>query len=239
MVEINLLFLIFNSFCKKIKGCELKINKLTQFYAFIISVLLFFPSCSSVPVNLGIAKEEVIKYHASGEYDKDVNNAADNAVNELSKISPAKRDIVVFDIDETSLSNYEYSKKYDFGYVPSLWTEWIKSAKAPAIAGVKKLYDYLISRGFGIVFLTGRKDYEYKATYRNLMNAGYTKFDTLIVRTPNEYKLDALKYKSNVRTALTEHGYKIVGDVGDQYSDLDGPYHGIQVKIPNYQYIIR
>ncbi len=214
-------------------------NKAAQVYVLIISVVFLFQACASVPVNLGIAKEEIIKYHESGKYDKDVMEAVDKAIDEFKNIKPSGKDIVVFDIDETTLSNYDYSKEFDFGYVAYLWNKWIDSASAPAIPEVKKLYDNLAARGFGIVFITGRKDFQYKPTYKNLINAGYTKFDTLIVRTPSYYKTTAEEYKSAKRTELVNKGYKIVGDVGDQYSDLDGPYHGIQVKIPNYQYIIK
>ncbi len=208
-------------------------------YVFVAASALAGISCSTVPVNLGVAKEEVIKYYDSGMFDAAVNRTADNAISSFKNIKLTGNDAVVFDIDETALSNYDYSKENDFGYVPDLWDKWIDEAKAPAIKGVKHLYDYLISRGFKIVFITGRKEYQYKATYKNLVNAGYTKFDTLIVRLPSEYNLTALEYKSAQRTALVNHGYKIAGDVGDQYSDLEGPYHGITVKIPNYQYIIR
>ncbi len=76
------------------------------------------------------------------------------------------------------------------------------------------------------------------STYQNLINAGYIKFDTLIVRGQDEYKITAAEYKSHKRNELTKNGYNIVGDVGDQQSDLSGQFHGIQVKIPNYQYII-
>ena len=44
--------------------------------------------------------------------------------------------------------------------------------------------------------------------------------------------------KSSKRKELVERGYDIIGTVGDQRSDIDGPYSGIQVKIPNYLYLI-
>ena len=193
----------------------------------------------TTPINLTVAKDEVIKYHESGRYDKETAKVIDAAISEFNNIKAGNNDVVIFDIDETALSSYEYRKKYDFGYVPEIWDRWVSEAKATAIKEVKRLYDLLVSKDFKIVFLTGRKDYMYNSTYQNLVDQGYTRFDTLIVRSSNEYKTTALTYKSQKRTELVKKGYNIVGDIGDQLSDLEGPYHGIQVKIPNYQYIIK
>lgn len=205
----------------------------------LFSLIVIFQSCTTVPINLGIAKEEVIKYHESGQYDRDVAEAVNIAIGKFNKMKVSNKSVVVFDIDETALSNYRINKQLDFGYVEKLWNKWIDSAKAPAVKGVKRLYDFLLSKKIKIIFITGRKDYQYKATYRNLLYAGYKNFDTLIVRNKNEYDLSAQQYKSLIRKELTAKGFHIIGDVGDQYSDLEGPDHGIQVKIPNYQYIIR
>jgi len=41
------------------------------------------------------------------------------------------------------------------------------------------------------------------------------------------------------KTELTNQGYEIVGTVGDQWTDLNGPYSGIQIKLPNYLYEIK
>lgn len=162
----------------------------------------------------------------------------DDAINKFKSIKPDDSTTVVFDIDDTVLSYYELDKETSFGYVPELWDKWIDNATVPAIPQVKKLYDFLINGGFRIIFLSGRKDYNYAGTIRNLNSAGYTKFDTLIVRNKNEYELTSLAFKSVKREKLNARGYKIVGTVGDQWSDLKGPHHGIQVKIPNYIYSI-
>ena len=206
---------------------------------FVLAFAFIVQSCATTPINLGIAKEEIIKYHDSGRYDKDVTAAVNKAIDEFKPVKVKNNSLVVFDVDETSLSNYEINKELDFGYIKDLWNEWILSSKAPAIKPVLKLYNYLKDRGIKTAFITGRKSYQYDATYKNLVDAGYKTFDTLIVRTANEDSLTAEQYKSKIRSELTKKGYDIIGDVGDQYSDLNGPDHGIQVKIPNYMYMIR
>jgi predicted secreted acid phosphatase len=146
---------------------------------------------------------------------------------------------VIFDVDETALDNFELAEKMGFGYNYEMNKQWNAELKAPAIDQAKELYNYLLSRGSKIIFLTGRNLAEYEVTYQNLKNAGYTVFDTLITQIGDEKKMKAQKFKSSKRVWLTRQGYEIVGTVGDQWSDLEGEYHGIQVKIPNYLYLIK
>jgi acid phosphatase len=205
----------------------------------LLAGTVIMESCSAALPNIGEVKEEVTNYYHSGKYEAELNNVVDKAIAEFDKVTPAESSLVVFDIDETALSNYSFDESIDFGFVPDLWVKWINDAKAPATDGVKRLYDFLIKKGFKVAFVTGRMENIYAPTYKNLLNAGYVKFDTLIVRNPSENNLTALDYKSKKRVELTNKGYNVVGNVGDQYSDLEGPDHGIQVKIPNYMYIIK
>lgn len=206
------------------------------FFSFL---LLSLNACSSVPENLSISKNKIIEYYESGNYDYDLNKIIENAKEKFGNIKSCETCTVIFDVDETVLSNYEINKELDFGYVPKLWDEWVQDEKSKAIEPVKNFYDYLVSKNFKIIFLTGRKDSQYESTIENLKNTGYEKFDTLITRSELEYHLSALEFKSRKRIELTKMGYKIVGTVGDQNSDIEGPEHGIQVKIPNYIYIIK
>ncbi|HEX9251718.1 MAG TPA: HAD family acid phosphatase, partial [Ignavibacteriaceae bacterium] len=139
----------------------------------------------------------------------------------------------------TALNNYGLAKQMDFGYVYDLNKKWNQELKAPAIPQVKDLYEYLLKKGIKIIFLTGRNYTEYEVTYKNLIQAGYTKFDTLITQREEELNLKSQEFKSKKRTELTQQGYEIIGTVGDQWTDLNGPYSGIQIKIPNYLYEIK
>jgi acid phosphatase len=203
---------------------------------FLLSILIY--SCSTKLVNLDFAKEDIAEYYESNEYEKEVDEIISEAIKEFESVEPVDSAAVVFDVDETALSNYEITKATDYGYIPELWDKWIEEARAPAITGIKNLYNFLIDKGFRIIFITGRKDYQYNSTYSNLKSAGYTSFDTLIVRLKDEYKVGAVEFKSGKREELSAKGYKIIGTVGDQWSDLNGSFHGIQVKIPNYLYYV-
>lgn len=209
-------------------------------FIFIVTSLIGFNSCCSTGLqNLSAAKEQVQKYYEGGQFDEELDQIIADAKMKFSKVEVKQNSAVIFDVDDTALLNYELSKKMGFGYVRDIVDKLVSNAKVPAIHQVRDLYKYLLSRNVKIVFLTGRYNYEYDYTFRNLINEGYSKFDTLIVRKPEEEKLSAIEFKSNIRTALTQQGYEIIGNVGDQWSDLDGPYSGIKIKIPNYLYEIR
>lgn len=209
-----------------------------NFIKTFLFLTLFVYSCSPKLTNLDFAKDEIVTYYESGEYNKEVALVISDVIKEFESIKVEDSAAVVFDVDETALSNYEIMKETDFGYVPNIWDKWIDETKAPAISEVKNLYDFLIKEKIKIIFITGRKDFQYNATFKNLQSAGYALFDTLIVRMKDEYKLGAVDFKSKKREELTAKGYKIAGTVGDQWSDLKGSFHGIQVKLPNYIYYV-
>ena len=204
----------------------------------LVNSTLIILGCKDDPINLSTARKQVKDYYESGKYDEELNSIIERAIDEFERITIKENSVVLIDVDETALSNYDVSKKMGYGYVFEIVREWEMEGIAPAIPQVKDLYDYLIDRGAKVIFLTGRRNKVYEATYNNLKEQGYTLFDTLITRSDNEYKVPALDYKNSKRVELTEKGYAIIGTVGDQWSDLEGQFHGVQIKIPNYLYLI-
>jgi predicted secreted acid phosphatase len=204
----------------------------------ITSILLSFNGCTDRPVNLTVARESVKEYYESGRFDEELTKIINDAKEEFSSIEAKENSVVIFDVDETVLDNYELAELMGFGYVYNMIKEWNSEMKTPAISRVKDLYDFLLKKGFKIIFLTGRNFPEYEVTYQNLKQEGYMVFDTLLTQREHEFNLTATEFKSSKRAELTEMGYEIIGTVGDQISDLEGPYHGIQIRIPNYLYLI-
>lgn len=200
--------------------------------------LLLISCTEERPVNLSVSREEVKEYYESGKFDKELDEVIDKAKIEFDKVDIKNNSVVIFDVDETALDNYGLAEQMGFGYVYEMNKKWNAEMKAPAIPQVKELYDFLLSKGAKIIFLIGRNFPEYEVTYQNLKSTGYSVFDTLITQIGNEKKMKAIDFKSSKRIWLTEQGYEIIGTVGDQCSDLEGLYHGIQVKIPNYLYLI-
>jgi acid phosphatase len=223
---------------RKLNFIYKRFYKKTIFALFSVILIVFCGCVHHEPLNLTLAKERVEKYYECGQYDKELCEVTHDAIKHFKKVLLRKNATVIFDIDDTVLSDYADAKSISFGYVPKLSHEWVLRADAPAIQQTKNLYDYLVRRGFIIIFLTGRKHNEYDATIKNLRNQGFTTFEKLIVRQEDEERLTAEKFKSSRRKKLVEEGYRIVGCIGDQLSDLKGQHTGHKVKLPNVRYFI-
>jgi acid phosphatase len=215
----------------------MKYYKKTKIISFLL-ISLTFISCGAVPVNLQVAKKNVMGYYESNRYSNDLKKIISNAEDEINSLEIKSNSAVVFDVDETTLSNYASIKKIYFGYDPVGWDNWINEGKAPAIPEVKQFYDFVIMKKIKAIFLSSRKGYQYKVTYTNLNNAGYTAFDTLILKSNSDSGLSSLEFKSKQRELLSKKGYDIIAVIGDQESDMEGKDHGLQIKLPNYLYII-
>jgi len=203
-----------------------------------ITLAFFLISCSPTLDNLDTAKNQITHYYESGQYEKEVKEIINDARAKFSRVELVLNSAVVFDVDETTLDNYKAIKQIGFGYERKYWNEWVEKANAPAILEVKNLYDFLLQKGFKIIFITGRRDNQYNPTFANLKSAGYTVFDTLITRRQDDHKSTAADFKAQKRKELVENGYVIAGCVGDQFTDCEGENCGIVVKLPNYLYLV-
>ncbi|EXB74597.1 Acid phosphatase 1 [Morus notabilis] len=108
------------------------------------------------------------------------------------------KDVWIFDIDETTLSNLPFYARYGFGVKPhdaELFNEWVLTESAPALPESLKL--------------------------------------------DSNYSITAVEYKSAERKKLEDAGYKIVGNIGDQWSDLLGTNTGCRTfKLPDPMYYV-
>ncbi|MCE1188987.1 MAG: hypothetical protein LWX56_07580 [Ignavibacteria bacterium] len=201
---------------------------------FLTTAVLYSQDCT----NLTTAKNTVKAYYENGVYEKELNMVIDSALYKLSALSIQKGDAAVFDVDETTLSNYSHIASMDYGFRLDIWNDWIMSGKASAIMPVKRLYDSLLSRGVRVLFLTGRISEQYTATYKNLKNVGYSVIDTLVMKTPQDKGTPMPIFKENKRLELEKKGYRIIMCIGDQLTDMQGKATGIKVKLPNHLYLV-
>ena len=209
-------------------------------YFFLSASFVVFSGCACrKPTNLSHARKHVVTYREKGCFKRELEQVVKKAERYFSRLPVTPRSTVVFDVDDTVISSYEHAKKIEFGYVPKLNHEWVLTADAPRIEPTSRLYHRLKELGYRIIFMTGRHANEREATLRNLRDIGIADFERLITRSSAEAHVSALDYKIGQRKLLAAEGYVIVGTVGDQWSDLKGPYAGKRFKIPNYMYIIK
>lgn len=195
------------------------------------------PADLEIP-NLDISKKSIRSYHHSGRYARDVDAVAEKALEYLkANLSRSPKPAIILDIDETTLSNYAYFQEYDFAYIPRFWSEWVRKAQAPALKGPRELFSWARDHQVAVFFITGRPERDRQPSERNLKAAGYTGYQQLICRGP-AVQGSTGAYKAAERRRLTEAGYTIVLNMGDQASDLEGGYNGAAFKLPNPMYYV-
>ena len=197
--------------------------------------------------NLGALKLHLLAYHdctgTDGCYATDLKQQSDAAIAWLNQRTagapPGEKLALVLDIDETSLSNWEVEKKDDFGYIAKDWADWEKSEKAPAVPGTLELFNDALAHHVAVFFITGRGEADRSITAENLKSAGYHDWAGLAFRGSHPASQSVTEYKSSERQKIVDSGYKIILNMGDQLSDLNGsPQAELSVKLPNPFYYI-
>jgi predicted secreted acid phosphatase len=212
------------------------------------------------PINIGLLSDQLIVYRCK-DYMNDVREALMEARTWVKQRAPqVVKAAVVFDIDETSLSNWEAMYHNRFGYAATGpcdlsstsacgQREWDLSARATALEPtleffklVKTLRDKNGDK-LGVFFITGRYEdpSERIATQWNLRKEGYDGWEKVFMR-PESSRADQFvsTYKTKARIAIEnmpEH-YTIIANVGDQISDLVGDHADRCFKLPNPFYFI-
>lgn len=176
----------------------------------------------------------------------------------VQPITPDRSKVVIFDIDETVLSNMQQilsPEKWP-------WDKWVAAAQAPALDPVQQFYRALCAAGYSVAFVTGRREAQRDHTTRNLATAGYGTLCTeaagsadsdssgahgnaeccytaLYMRPQNDTRLASV-YKPWARQKLlSAHKMQLLALVGDQFSDLNGGTSApFAFKLPNPFYYI-
>ena len=192
-------------------------------------------------------KMELRQYHdcagKAGCYSKDIDQQAARAIAFLrSRAAHRKANeklAMVLDIDETTLSNWAEMSAANFEYNSKDFNAWVASAQAPAIQGTFRLFKAAEELGVSVLFITGRPEAQRASTEANLRLRGFDKWEQVILRAANQQKLTAEQYKSHARGVVARK-FRIVLNVGDQWSDLRGPNPAeFSVKYPDPYYFIK
>lgn len=196
------------------------------------------PDGSSLP-NLGLAKRQIVEYYNTGRYDDEVAAVADNARAYLdSRLQAVVRPALVLDVDETALSNWRYLYQNDFALLADSFEAWAKRAEAPALAAVGNLYRFARAHKIAVFFVSGRPEAMRACTEQNLTNAGYDKWDGVLLEPDGYKEATVATFKANARRAIERQGFHVVINLGDQDSDLAGGFAEKGFKLPNPMYFV-
>lgn len=213
------------------------------FRSAVLSLAVILTGCTvptREPENLTHLKTKVAAYIDGGDYDKDLQRVSDSASAWIVKRSAQGGKLaIVFDIDETVLSNLPHIRKEDWGYDPDIWGKWVAESSAPAIPSVREVYRNALANNVTVFFITGRRDYENASTARNLKAQGMGTYARLITKPASfPSKTPASQFKAPHRALIEKQGYTVIASIGDQQSDLDGGHAEKTFKLPNPFYFI-
>ena len=199
------------------------------------------------PANLGQAKVALARYHDCAEagcYGPQIARQSELALGFLKAsvagARPGEKLALVLDVDETALSNWVVERHDDFGYIPPDWNWCVTLRCGTAIAGTLQVFQEAAREGVTVFFITGRPETQRADTAANLESAGFRGFQGLALRATNHPTgQTTTEFKSGERGKIVAAGYRIVLNIGDQWSDLNGPYPAEHsVKLPNPFYFI-
>jgi predicted secreted acid phosphatase len=213
------------------------------FLLLLISTLFLWHKVSHAHPAQIQSEAELKIYYESGKYFKEIELKLAEVKQYLSKQSPLFRynpRAIIFDIDETALSNYQTLKHLSFSHHPQALTSAFLQANSEAIPNVLELYQFALENKIAVFFISERPDSpEMKtATTENLHKAGFTTWQELVLKPINNENIDIKTFKSQARRKIAMQGYDILANIGDQDIDLQGGFAEVKVKLPNPFYTL-
>ena len=219
----------------------------------LVALALFSSACasgsrSSAVPNLFDTQQRIAAYIDSGLYAADCVAVAARARAYLDRRArQVQKPAAVFDIDETSLSNWPAYRANGWARVtagecdlekgPCGLRAWQAMAKSKAIPATLDLVRHARSLGVAVFFISGRPPSLRDATERNLRAEGYD-WDGVVLLPDGATFKSAADFKSPERRRLAEQGYTILISIGDQESDLAGGFAERTFKLPNPVYFL-
>jgi len=209
-----------------------------------VLLLLSLAGCavSEPHPNLGLYRKKLVAWHDSGDYAAcfaqqaaPMNAWLDHVIRTRQ---PGEKVAVVFDIDETLLSNWSFLTNGQFAIILDNFISWTRVHNDPPLPPTQAIFNRARAAGIDIFLITGRPEILRADTIRQLHVAGYSGWTELYLKPAAYTDVSIVPFKSGVRKMLTEKGYRIVLNAGDQWSDLEGGYAERRFKLPNPFYFL-
>ena len=177
-----------------------------------------------------------------------IESKAEGYLADKAKHDKGAKKAIVLDVDDTSLSTYNYELETTFVYNPASNAAYIATKTMPAVFGMNTLAAKAVAEGYTVFYITGRPESQRTYTAANLGAVGFPAataanlFMKNAANPPSYLPCGATcttdQYKSGTRAYIESQGYRIVANFGDQYSDLSGGHADHSYKIPNPMYFL-
>ena len=278
--------------------------------------LTYTPNSESQMTNIDVARAYAKNYYGAptatsgaggtwntplnqdSNYANEARSVAKQGDNWLSARSKVADKAIVLDVDDTTLTTWNYELYSNWDFNPTTNAQFVGLTGStftgnafPATPGMVDMVSDAKAMGYAIFFLTGRGDSQHQATIANLVSdtaAGLPDLTTVTISGKTVPEIDAgypmptpldiqhggftdglftkppvgqypaylnkpqfcgpsitagvscptIQYKSGVRAYIESQGYEIVGNFGDQFSDLDGGFADKTFKLPNPNYFL-
>jgi predicted secreted acid phosphatase len=210
-------------------------------FALMVSNAVLSCPCGEVKLLSGVKEsdftaKEGLAFTKTSEYKKEFDAAISGAYQALKKHEGEKNVAVVSDIDETLLSNIPFFEKNE-DYKWNDFFKWAEEGIAPSLPETAAMLAAARKQGMPVFLITGRNEKMRKGTIDNLVR-NQIAYDGLYMRSDDD-KREASVYKTAIRKKIEDMGYKIILNIGDQFSDLAGGNSEDCQKLPNKIYYIR
>lgn len=189
--------------------------------------------------------DEIESYHDSGAYAADQQAVATAAgqflgpwlASTCGDTSAAMcRPAVIFDIDETLITDYALYAANGFTLPDRIWRTSIIKCSSAAIASTRDLLWAAQKEGVAVFLISGRKESARIPTEACLRKRGVTGWQELILKSPATQSLSNGAYKTKARAGIEARGWRIAYTIGDQLSDLTGGHAAQGFLLPNPMY---
>lgn len=208
---------------------------------FLLAAMFLYGKSFSEPQNISLLKNELVRYHDSGQYMADISAVMHQAQYYLTKKVSSHtltKPAIVLDIDETCLSNYKNLVARDYiNDYQRIHLDTLKGDATP-IKACLNLYKVAQSNHIDVFFVSGRYENERLATIKNLHRAGFNKWKGLYLQPNTNFGKSGTieNFKIATRKKISKQGYTILASIGDQPVDLSGGYAIKTFKVPNPYY---
>jgi predicted secreted acid phosphatase len=162
---------------------------------------------------------------------------------------------VIFDTDDTMLETYDREVSVmHFNFDPVQNNADVMNGVFPATPGMVTFEKAVKAAGCTPIGITGRSDAQKAASIANVTKVGYVGFGPsnyftkyaagqkpVYLNCAGGQTCTTIEYKSGTRAYLESKAggkYRIVANLGDQYSDLIGGHAIFPIKLPNPTYYL-